>query len=52
MEEENFGQPLLKKQYYDNCPGCKVEQAKELGTDVSIRNLSYIWITILCGSKH
>ncbi|XP_058753920.1 protein ZINC INDUCED FACILITATOR-LIKE 1-like [Vicia villosa] len=50
MEEENLGQPLLKKRYYENCPGCKVDQAKELGTDVSIRNLSYIWMTMLCGT--
>lgn len=52
MEEENIGQSLLKKQYYENCPGCKADQAKELKTDVSIRNLSYIWIVVLCGSKH
>ncbi|XP_050879184.1 protein ZINC INDUCED FACILITATOR-LIKE 1 isoform X2 [Lathyrus oleraceus] len=25
MEEENLGQPLLKKRYYQNCPGCKVK---------------------------
>ncbi|CAK8567245.1 unnamed protein product [Lathyrus sativus] len=50
MEEENIRQPLLKKSYYENCPGCKVDQAKELGTDVSIRNLSYIWMTMLCGT--
>jgi len=52
MEEEKLEQPLLKKKYYDNCPGCKVDQAKELGTDVSLRNVSFIWITVLCGSKH
>ncbi|KAI5406151.1 protein ZINC INDUCED FACILITATOR-LIKE 1 isoform X1 [Lathyrus oleraceus] len=50
MEEENLGQPLLKKRYYQNCPGCKVDRAKELGTDVSIRNISYIWMTVLCGT--
>ncbi|AES68620.1 hypothetical protein MTR_3g010840 [Medicago truncatula] len=28
---EDFGGSLLKKQYYhENCPGCKVDQAKEL----------------------
>ncbi|KAJ1392851.1 MFS transporter superfamily [Sesbania bispinosa] len=50
MEEENIGQSLLKKQYYENCPGCKADQAKDLKTDVSIRNLSYIWIVVLCGT--
>nr|KYP40106.1 putative membrane protein YCR023C family [Cajanus cajan] len=52
MEEENIEQPFLKKQYYENCPGCKVDQAKELKKDVSFRNLSYIWMAVLCGSKH
>lgn len=52
MQEENSGQPLLKKPYYENCPGCKVDRDKELKTDVSILNLSYIWMATLCGSKH
>jgi hypothetical protein len=51
MDEEKLEQPLLNKKYYENCPGCKVDQAKELGTDVSLRNLSFIWIAVLCGSK-
>ncbi|XP_061351058.1 protein ZINC INDUCED FACILITATOR 1-like [Gastrolobium bilobum] len=50
MEEENVEQPLLKKKYYENCPGCKVDQAKELKSDVSILNLSYIWMAVLCGT--
>lgn len=50
MEEEKFEQPLLKKHYYENCPGCKVDQAKELKKDVSFRNLSYIWMAVLCGT--
>ena len=52
MEEGTFEQPSLEKHYYGNCPGCKVDQAKELRKDVSIRNLSYIWMAVLCGSKH
>ncbi|KAL2337320.1 hypothetical protein Fmac_011766 [Flemingia macrophylla] len=50
MEEQNIDQPLLRKQYYENCPGCKVDQAKELKNDVSFRNLSYIWMAVLCGT--
>ncbi|KAJ1375237.1 MFS transporter superfamily, partial [Sesbania bispinosa] len=50
MEEENVVEPLLKKQYYENCPGCKVDQAKELKTDVSIRNLFNIWMVVSCSS--
>ncbi|XP_004515444.1 protein ZINC INDUCED FACILITATOR-LIKE 1-like isoform X2 [Cicer arietinum] len=51
MEENNFGEPLLlKKQYYENCPGCKVDKAKELKTDVTFRNLFNIWMVVLCSS--
>lgn len=52
MEENNFGEPLLlKKQYYENCPGCKVDKAKELKTDVTFRNLFNIWMVVLCSCK-
>ncbi|XP_027342674.1 protein ZINC INDUCED FACILITATOR-LIKE 1-like [Abrus precatorius] len=50
MEEENIEEPLLRKQYYENCPGCKVDQAKELNKDVTFRNLFYIWMAVLCGT--
>ncbi|RYR32516.1 hypothetical protein Ahy_A10g047060 isoform B [Arachis hypogaea] len=40
---------LLKKEnnyncYDENCPGCKVERAKQMKTDMSIRNLFNIWL--------
>ncbi|KAL5078347.1 hypothetical protein RYX36_017331 [Vicia faba] len=49
---EDYGdQPLLKKHYYhENCPGCKVDQAKELKQDVTFRNVFTIWIVILCST--
>ncbi|CAK8566793.1 unnamed protein product [Lathyrus sativus] len=48
MEEEHMKVPLLeKKQYYEDCPGCKVEQAKELNHSVSIINLLIIWMIVL-----
>ncbi|CAJ2638642.1 unnamed protein product [Trifolium pratense] len=50
MENENVGEALLKKTYYDNCPGCKVDKAKELKTDVSFRNLLNIWMVVLCSA--
>ncbi|WJX72426.1 hypothetical protein P8452_63646 [Trifolium repens] len=38
-------EPLLeKKQYYKDCPGCKVEQEKELNQGVSIIKLLIIWM--------
>ncbi|KAK7343003.1 hypothetical protein VNO80_25964 [Phaseolus coccineus] len=51
MREENVKQPLLrrKKKYYENCPGCKVDEAKELseGQGVPIKNLVIIWILVV-----
>jgi len=46
MEDGNIGETLLKKQYYENCPGCEVDKEKELKTDVSFRNLLNICIEI------
>ncbi|CAN1298543.1 Protein ZINC INDUCED FACILITATOR-LIKE 1 [Linum perenne] len=39
--------PLLKKHYYENCPGCKVDQRKELNTGWPVRELLSIWILVL-----
>ncbi|CAL1374004.1 unnamed protein product [Linum trigynum] len=39
--------PLLKKQYYENCPGCKVDQLKEAKTGWPVRELISIWILVL-----
>ncbi|KAI5411100.1 protein ZINC INDUCED FACILITATOR-LIKE 1 [Lathyrus oleraceus] len=49
---EDFGnQPLLKKQHYhENCPGCKVDEAKELKKDVTFRNIFNIWMVVLCST--
>ncbi|CAN1298533.1 Protein ZINC INDUCED FACILITATOR-LIKE 1 [Linum perenne] len=44
--------PLLKKHYYENCPGCKVDQRKELNTGWPVRELLSIWILVLSTSKH
>jgi hypothetical protein len=51
IEEMDDGEALLKKKYYENCPGCKVDKAKELKTDVSFRNLLNIWMVVLCSGK-
>ncbi|XP_047150076.1 protein ZINC INDUCED FACILITATOR-LIKE 1-like isoform X3 [Vigna umbellata] len=51
MEEERLQtSPLLKKKYHENCPGCKVDQAKENKKDVSFINLSFIWLAVLSGT--
>ncbi|WVZ03631.1 hypothetical protein V8G54_024437 [Vigna mungo] len=53
MEEENVEQPLLeKKKYYESCPGCKVDEAKELseGHSVLFTKLFIVWMLVLCAS--
>ncbi|CAJ1977974.1 unnamed protein product [Sphenostylis stenocarpa] len=52
MEEENFKQPLLENKYYEGCPGCQVDQAKESskGQGVPVRNLFIIWTVVLCAA--
>ncbi|KAK7322512.1 hypothetical protein VNO77_25895 [Canavalia gladiata] len=52
MEEENNNteEALLKKKYYENCPGCKVDEAKDLKKDVTFINLFNIWIIVLCNA--
>ncbi|KAL6326336.1 hypothetical protein AAG906_007841 [Vitis piasezkii] len=40
--------PLLKKVYYQNCSGCRVEQLKETRRGLPIRELLSIWTVVLC----
>ncbi|KAF1884816.1 hypothetical protein Lal_00028703 [Lupinus albus] len=48
MGVENVREPLLlQKKYYDNCPGCKVDQAKQLNPRLSIPNLLLIWMVVI-----
>ncbi|CAK8561172.1 unnamed protein product [Lathyrus sativus] len=49
MSVDHMREPLLKnnRHYYKDCPGCKVEQAKELNKGVSITNLFIIWMVVL-----
>ncbi|XP_057457735.1 protein ZINC INDUCED FACILITATOR-LIKE 1-like [Lotus japonicus] len=51
MKQKEVEQPLLlKKHYHENCPGCKVDQAKEHKEDVTFWNLLSIWMVVLCNS--
>ncbi|KAF9676481.1 hypothetical protein SADUNF_Sadunf08G0006400 [Salix dunnii] len=46
---EEYREALLKKDvYYENCPGCKVDQLKELKRGFPFRELISIWIVVLC----
>ncbi|KAE9592770.1 hypothetical protein Lalb_Chr19g0132741 [Lupinus albus] len=52
MGEENVREPTLNQKYYENCPGCKVDQAKELNPRVSIPNLLFVWVVVISAGKH
>ncbi|KAK1280620.1 Protein ZINC INDUCED FACILITATOR-LIKE 1 [Acorus gramineus] len=38
---------LLKKVYYENCPGCKVDQRKETHEGIPIKEFFYVWLLTL-----
>ncbi|XP_054815016.1 protein ZINC INDUCED FACILITATOR 1-like isoform X2 [Prosopis cineraria] len=46
--DNSVTQPLLKNRYYENCPGCKVDQAKEMYEGVPLKHVVSIWIVTLC----
>ncbi|XP_057437385.1 protein ZINC INDUCED FACILITATOR-LIKE 1-like [Lotus japonicus] len=50
MENQIMKEPLLEKKYYKDCPGCKVDQAKELKKGASVLNLLIIWMLMICAS--
>ncbi|WJX87380.1 hypothetical protein P8452_69582 [Trifolium repens] len=50
MSEEHKREPSEEKKYYKDCPGCKVEQSKELNQGVSNTNLFIIWMVVLCST--
>ncbi|CAL0303605.1 unnamed protein product [Lupinus luteus] len=50
MGEESFREPLLKKKYYENCPGCKVDEAKEQKKGISIKNMMIVWMVVISAS--
>ncbi|KAK1318779.1 Protein ZINC INDUCED FACILITATOR 1 [Acorus calamus] len=44
------GEALLKKVYYENCPGCKVEQRNEIHRGIPVKEFSYVSLATLCTS--
>ncbi|PSS11709.1 Protein ZINC INDUCED FACILITATOR-LIKE like [Actinidia chinensis var. chinensis] len=43
-------QTFLKKDFYENCPGCKVDLHNEMERGLPIKRLVSIWIVVLCAS--
>ncbi|XP_030548369.1 protein ZINC INDUCED FACILITATOR-LIKE 1-like [Rhodamnia argentea] len=48
MATDEEKEALLKKHYYENCPGCKVDKFKESQRGLPICKLASIWIVVLC----
>lgn len=45
---EEYKEALLDKQkYHDGCPGCKVEQMKQLRRGYPYLELTFVWIIVL-----
>ncbi|KAK1318784.1 Protein ZINC INDUCED FACILITATOR-LIKE 1 [Acorus calamus] len=44
------GEALLKRVYYEKCPGCKLEQRKEANLGLPVKELFYVWLVTLCTS--
>ncbi|XP_052622818.1 protein ZINC INDUCED FACILITATOR-LIKE 1 isoform X3 [Lactuca sativa] len=47
MGGNEFKKPLLNKVFYKNCPGCNVDQYKELQTGYPIKEVLCIWFLVL-----
>ncbi|WOH16228.1 hypothetical protein DCAR_0935777 [Daucus carota subsp. sativus] len=47
MAGEDAKETLLKKDYYENCSGCKVEQYKAAQRGLPVKQLFVIWIIVL-----
>ncbi|KAL1804083.1 hypothetical protein ACET3Z_032730 [Daucus carota] len=47
MAGEDVKETLLKKDYYENCPGCEVDQYKAAQHGLPIKKLFLIWIVVL-----
>lgn len=46
MEDERKV-PLLKKVYYEDCPGCRIEKRKDTDDRIPWKMLVSIWIIVL-----
>ncbi|KAJ6802808.1 protein ZINC INDUCED FACILITATOR-LIKE 1-like isoform X2 [Iris pallida] len=47
-EEKQLQQPLLRKVYHDNCPGCKLDRKKDSNPGYPYKEFFYLWLVALC----
>ncbi|KAI9115297.1 hypothetical protein K1719_013616 [Acacia pycnantha] len=46
--KDGFRVPLLNNRYHENCPGCKVDQAKQMQQGVPLKHILTVWMITLC----
>lgn len=46
--------PLLRRrpQYYEGCPGCRLDEANETNTGVPYLNFFYVWVVCLTAGMY
>lgn len=47
MASEDVKETLLEKEYFEDCPGCKVDKHKALQQGVPYKELFIIWVVVL-----
>ncbi|KAG0463835.1 hypothetical protein HPP92_019904 [Vanilla planifolia] len=43
-------EPLLKRVYHDDCPGCEVDQRKEANRGMPYKVFIHVWLVTLCAA--
>ncbi|KAK9148951.1 hypothetical protein Scep_007708 [Stephania cephalantha] len=46
----NIEEPMLKKVYYRDCPGCRMDQRKETRRGIPYKEFTYVWVVTLCNA--
>ncbi|XP_074310751.1 protein ZINC INDUCED FACILITATOR-LIKE 1-like [Silene latifolia] len=50
MGEETKIPLLLEKEYYEDCPGCKIEKIKNTQEGLPLKTLAGVWVIVLCNA--
>ncbi|XP_074310752.1 protein ZINC INDUCED FACILITATOR-LIKE 1-like [Silene latifolia] len=41
---------LVEKEYYEDCPGCKIEKIKDTQQGLPFKTLAGVWVIVLCNA--
>lgn len=51
MADHETKEPLLKKVYVGNCPGCELDRKKDANPGLPYKEFFFVWILTLAGGK-